>query len=211
MTGPTADGVLAADSPRTVRRERTLRWVSTGVRLALAAVFIIAGSLKVADPQGSVQAVAAYELLPAWAEAPVGWGLPFAEIALGLVLAAGLKTRAAAIVALAVLATFIGAVISAWTRNLSIDCGCFGGGGPIAAGQAKYGSEIVRDLGFALLAIWLVVRPRSAVSLDHLHDDPELADEPAFGPDLLQPGPAPEARDLDPHDPEPTSAQERTS
>ena len=206
MTEPSAGGA-GADLPRTVRRERSLRWVSTVVRLALAAVFIVAGALKVADPQGSVQAVAAYQLLPGWAEAPVGWGLPFAEIALGLILAAGLKTQAAAIVSLAVLATFVGAVVSAWSRNLSIDCGCFGGGGPIAAGQAEYGSEIVRDLGFALLAVWLVVRPRSTVSLDHLHDDPELPDEPALGSDLL----APELPDPDLTHPAPTPAQERTS
>ncbi len=168
-------------------RERVLRWVSTVVRLGLAGVFVIAGALKVADPQASVQAVHAYQLLPAWLEAPVGWGLPFAEIALGLVLAAGLKTRAAAIVSAGVLVVFIAAVISAWARRLSIDCGCFGRGGKIAPGQAQYAPEILRDLGFLALAAWLIVRPRSAVSLDHLHDDPELPDEheETDDPDLL--------------------------
>jgi len=173
-----------------VTRERVLRWTSTMVRLALAAVFVVAGALKVSDPQGSVQAVRAYQLLPAWWEAPVGWGLPFAEIALGLVLAAGLRTRAAAIVAAGALVTFIAAVVSAWSRGLSIDCGCFGGGGQIAPGQAQYGREIVRDLAFLTLAVWLMIRPRSAASLDHLHDDPDLADaapgdEPA-GSDLVR-------------------------
>lgn len=168
-------------------RERVLRWTSTMVRLALAAVFVVAGALKVSDPQGSVQAVRAYQLLPAWWEAPVGWGLPFAEIALGLVLAAGLRTRAAAIVAAGALVTFIAAVVSAWSRGLSIDCGCFGGGGAIAPGQAQYAPEILRDLGILALAVWLIVRPRSAVSLDHLHDDPELPDDPD-DPDLDRPG-----------------------
>ena len=47
---------------------------------------------------------------------------------------------------------FIAAVSSAWARGLSIDCGCFGGGGQVAAGQTKYLQEILRDVGLLALA-----------------------------------------------------------
>jgi len=143
-----------------------LSWVSTLVRLALAAVFIIAGGLKVADPQASVQGVHAYQIVPSALEAAVGWGLPFAEIALGLLLVSGLFTRGLAIVAAVVLVSFMAAVVSAWARGLSIDCGCFGGGGRVAPGQAHYVEELVRDTWFCLLAVWLVICPRSRLSLD---------------------------------------------
>ncbi|MGO1974432.1 MAG: MauE/DoxX family redox-associated membrane protein [Propionibacteriaceae bacterium] len=156
-------------------------WVSTLVRLGLAGVLLVAGSLKVIDPHASVQAVAAYELLSPALETWVGWGLPFLEIALGLLLAAGLMTRWAAAAAGLLMVVFIVGVVSAWTQGLSIDCGCFGGGGQVAPGEERYLGEILRDLGFLAMAVWLVVRPRSRFSLDHLHDEEtdEQANEPA--------------------------------
>lgn len=141
------------------------RWVSTGARLVLGGVFLVAGGLKVIDPQSSVAAVRAYELLPNSLVTIVGWGLPFAEIALGFLLLAGVATRVVAAVTAMLLIIFILAVVSAAARGLSIDCGCFGGGGEVAPGQTAYGSELVRDLGLLLLALWLVWQPRSRLTL----------------------------------------------
>ena len=118
------------------------------------------------DPTSSVQAVRAYELLPPDAAVLVGWGLPFLEISLGLLLAAGLVTRVVAGASAALLLVFLGGVVSAAARGLSIDCGCFGGGGVIAPGQTRYTGEILRDLGLLGMAAWLVWRPRSLFSLD---------------------------------------------
>lgn len=142
-------------------------WISTLGRLVLAGVFIAAGLLKVVDPQSSVQAVRGYDLLPlAWTTV-IGHVLPFVEIALGLLLVAGLFTRAVATVAAVLLSVFVAAVVSAAARGLTIDCGCFGGGGTVARGETAYGAEIARDVLFLLLALWLVWRPRSRLSLDH--------------------------------------------
>ena len=54
------------------------------------------------------------------------------------------------------LLVFIAGVISAAARGLSIDCGCFGGGGTSQAGQTAYTAEILRDLGFLVLAGYLI-------------------------------------------------------
>jgi uncharacterized membrane protein YphA (DoxX/SURF4 family) len=142
------------------------RWVSTGARIVLGGVFLVAGGLKVIDPQSSVAAVRAYELLPTSLVTIVGWGLPFAEIALGLLLLAGVATRVVAAATAVLLLVFIFGVVSAAARGLSIDCGCFGGGGQVAPGQTAYGAELVRDLGLLLLAVWLVWQPRSRFTLD---------------------------------------------
>jgi uncharacterized membrane protein YphA (DoxX/SURF4 family) len=131
-------------------------------------VFLVAGALKVIDPQSSVAAVRAYELLPNSLVTIVGWGLPFAEIALGLLLLAGIATRVVAAVTAILLTIFILAVVSAAARGLSIDCGCFGGGGEVAPGQTAYGIELARDLGLLLLALWLVWQPQSRLTLDGL-------------------------------------------
>jgi uncharacterized membrane protein YphA (DoxX/SURF4 family) len=85
---------------------------------------------------------------------------------LGLLLLAGIATRAVAAATAILLLVFIFAVASAWVRGLSIDCGCFGGGGEVAPGQTAYGTELVRDVGLLLLALWLVWQPRSRFALD---------------------------------------------
>jgi uncharacterized membrane protein YphA (DoxX/SURF4 family) len=141
-------------------------WVSTAARLVLGGVFLVAGALKVIDPQSSVAAVRGYRLLPSSLTAIVGWGLPFAEMALGMLLLIGVATRAVAAASAVLLIVFIAAVASAAARGLSIDCGCFGGGGDVAPGQTAYGIEIVRDVGLLLLAVWLVWQPRSRLTLD---------------------------------------------
>ena len=154
---------------------RVAPWVSTVVRLVLAGVFLTAGGLKAVDPQTSVAAVRAYELLPPALETAVGWGLPFLEIALGLLLVIGAFARVLAVASALLLAVFIAGVLSAAARGLSIDCGCFGGGGTVAPGQTEYTSEIVRDGVLLLLALWLAWQPRSRLALETTtdHDDPE--------------------------------------
>ncbi len=92
--------------------------------------------------------------------------LPYLEIALGLLLLVGLATRLTAVLSAVVLVAFIAGVISAAARGLSIDCGCFGGGGDVAAGQTAYVQEILRDLGFLALAGYLIIRPDTPLSVD---------------------------------------------
>ena len=148
------------------RLAEAVRWVSTAARLVLGGVLLVAGVLKAMDPQSSVTAVRAYELLPAALATVVGWGLPFAEIAMGLLLLAGIATRVVAAATAVLLVVFMFAVASAAARGLSIDCGCFGGGGHVAPGQTAYGTELVRDVGLLLLALWLVWKPSSRFALD---------------------------------------------
>ncbi len=140
--------------------------VTLVTRVVLAAVFGWAGLSKVTDPAASVRAVRAYHLLPEALARPVGYGLPLLEIALAVLLLVGLGTRLCAIAAAALLVVFLVGIISAAARGLSIDCGCFGGGGTVAKGETKYTVEILRDTGLLLLAVWLAVFPRSRFSLD---------------------------------------------
>jgi uncharacterized membrane protein YphA (DoxX/SURF4 family) len=121
--------------------------------------------------------VRAYRLLPSSLVTIVGWGLPFAEIALGVLLLAGVATRLVAVASAVLLLVFIAAVTSAAARGLSIDCGCFGGGGDVAPGQTAYGTEIVRDVGLLLLAAWLVWQPRSRLTLDRFSSERDVIRE----------------------------------
>ena len=167
---------MGVTTSTSVRRWPAARpWLGTAVRLGLAAVWLVAGGSKVTDLAASGRAVNAYQVMPYDLAKIVGAALPFVEIALGLLLLAGLATRLSAWVSVGLLVVFLAGIGSAWARGLSIDCGCFGGGGALAAGQApSYLPEVLRDLGFLILAGFLVVFPRTRLAVDSwLNDAPE--------------------------------------
>lgn len=144
-------------------------WISTVARLGLAAVWLIAGGAKVGDLAASGRAVNAYQLMPYDVAKVIGAALPFLEIALGLLLLAGLAVRLGAGISAVLLVVFIAGIVSAASRGLAIDCGCFGSGGQLADGQGPaYGTELLRDLGFLALAGLLLWRPRTRFSIDDL-------------------------------------------
>ena len=146
--------------------KRRQPWVSTFLRLGLAVVALAAGFPKLADIPGSVRAVRAYEILPEALVPTMAIVLPMVEIILGVLLVLGLFTRFAAIAFGALMVVFVLGIASAWARGLTIDCGCFGGGGAIDADQTQYPLEILRDLAFLAAAVVLAWRPRSRLSLD---------------------------------------------
>jgi uncharacterized membrane protein YphA (DoxX/SURF4 family) len=136
-------------------------------RLILGGVLIWAGAAKVTRPALSAQAVRAYKILPYDFAGYVGYALPVLEILVGLLLVLGLFTRLSAALGGLLMVAFIIGISWAWAHGYSIDCGCFGGGGTIAPSQTQYPWEIMRDVGIAACAGWLVFRPRTPFSLDH--------------------------------------------
>jgi uncharacterized membrane protein YphA (DoxX/SURF4 family) len=147
---------------------RVLAWDAVGlvVRLGLAAVWLLSGFEKASDPRETIVAVRSYELLPESLVGTMAATLPYLEISLGVLLVLGFATRLAAWLSAALLLVFIGGVISAAVRGLSIDCGCFGGGGQVAPGATTYTLEILRDVGFLALAGYLIWRPDTPLSID---------------------------------------------
>jgi uncharacterized membrane protein YphA (DoxX/SURF4 family) len=169
--------VSAAHRTSARRWSHVLPWVGTAARLGLAAVWLYAGASKVTDLAASGRAVNAYQVMPYDLARVVGAALPFVEIALGLLLLVGLATRLVAAVSAVVLVVFIAGIVWAWARGLAIDCGCFGGGGELAAGQSpSYLPEILRDLGFGLLAGFLIVFPRTRLAVDSWVTDDVIDD-----------------------------------
>lgn len=147
-------------------RTRTLDLVGLLARLVLGGVVLVAGLLKVAEPAQSALAVRAYQLLPYDVAGYVGYALPVLEIVVGVLLLAGLFTRTAAVVGALLMVAFEIGIIAAWARGLSIDCGCFGGGGTIANAQTHYVQEVLRDAGLFACGAFLAVRPHTAFGLD---------------------------------------------
>jgi uncharacterized membrane protein YphA (DoxX/SURF4 family) len=149
-----------------VNRGRLLDVVGTVARLGLAAVWLVSGGLKAADPDQTYVAVRAYDVLPTAGVELVSALLPWLELALGALLLVGVGTRLVAVFSAALLLVFVAGVTQAWVRGLSIDCGCFGGGGAVEPGETTYVQELLRDAGFLLMAGWLIARPRTVFALD---------------------------------------------
>jgi len=126
----------------------------------------VAGYLKYDETAKSQMAVRAYEMLPVSLANIVGIILPFFEIALGLLLIVGAATRISATLATLLMFVFVIGISQAWARGLSIDCGCFGGGGQVEPGTANYLTPLLRDAGLVALGIYLFRYPRSKFALD---------------------------------------------
>lgn len=149
-------------------RDRVLDLVGLLARLVLGIALLVAGGLKVGNPRGSARAVQGYEIFPFDVAAYIGYALPWVEVIVGALLVLGLFTRVNALIGTLLMGAFVVGIAQAWARGLTIDCGCFGGGGEVAAEETKYGREIARDLVFALCGAWLVVRARTTYSLDRV-------------------------------------------
>lgn len=141
-------------------------WLTLLFRLGLGGVLVAAGYLKAIHPQKSAMAVRAYELLPVSIANFFGYVLPWFEIGVGALLLVGVAIRISAVLGGITMLMFIVAIAQAWARGLSIDCGCFGGGGAIDPDKTKYLEEILRDFGLMLMAFFLYRFPKGRFGLD---------------------------------------------
>jgi uncharacterized membrane protein YphA (DoxX/SURF4 family) len=128
-----------------------LRWVCL---IILAAVFLYSGYSKMQSTLQFAAVLAQYQLVPTSLVLPFATYLPWAEIALGLFLLAGLKPRLAASAAAALLLMFIVAMTVTYLRGIEADCGCFGIGEKISP------RTIARDALLLVPAMFLLAEPR---------------------------------------------------
>ncbi len=150
------------------RSRGTLSWAGLVARLVVGGVWIWAGSIKLPDPEASVTAVRAYQLLPPSLADGVGRVLPMLEVVVGAALVLGLLARFVGVLSALMQLAFIIGIVSVWTRGIAINCGCFGDGGPDPDAFGKYPWEIARDTGLLLLSVLVVLLRRTPLALDNL-------------------------------------------
>lgn len=155
--------------------KKYLPWIGLLARLVLGGTLIAAGYLKFDELDKSQMAVRAYELLPIPVANFMGIFLPFFEMAVGILLVLGAAVRLSALASALLMFAFMIGISQAWARGLSIDCGCFGGGGQVAPGEADYLTPLLRDTGLTLLAVYLTLMPHTKFSLDK---KPESLNQP---------------------------------
>jgi putative oxidoreductase len=121
-------------------------------RLILGGAFVYAGILKIRSPLEFADNIAAYQLLPASMINVLALGLPFLEIVGGLSVLGGVLIRIGTLGILALLIVFIGAIVEALEKGLSIDCGCFGGHSGL---ESNLWVALGRNLVLLLLAAFI--------------------------------------------------------
>jgi uncharacterized membrane protein YphA (DoxX/SURF4 family) len=151
-------------------RWRGHAWVALPLRWYLAWVFAIACAHKIADPASFALDIAMYGILPTALINAAAITLPWVELAAALMLALGLRTRAAAAMVSGMMTVFLVALLTALARGLDMGCGCFasdGGDDPISW------RTVVRDLIWLGMALWVLALDRRPLGLDRLLDREE--------------------------------------
>jgi len=166
-------------------REGTFGWITFAARVILGGAIAASGFLKIGNlvkvviqnmsqqgvptkPQ-TVQDVNNYQLgfIPDWMQSTIGYAMPIIEILLGLAILVGLWTRWTAALGGLMMLVYIVAISSAWARGLTISCGCFGPSHQLGEGvKPMYWLDILRDIGLLICAVWIVLFPRSPLSVD---------------------------------------------
>ena len=138
------------------------------LRLLVGGVFVVAGTLKIGHGALFASEIAAMRLVPPALIPVIALFLPFVEVGLGAYLVAGLYVRAVSSIASLQLLVFAGVVASAVIRHVPTSCGCFG---PADTAPASW-SDVVRDLGLALAALVVALRPPGRFALDAVWSSP---------------------------------------
>jgi uncharacterized membrane protein YphA (DoxX/SURF4 family) len=143
------------------------QWLLLAVRVYLGYVFIIACWHKIMNPEMFALDVATYQLLPLWAINGFALVLPWVELLAGTMLILGLRTRAAVLLILCMMVSFIIALLWALHLGLDMTCGCFASQAA-AEEHAISWRTMVRDLIWFLMALYVVTLDRAPLGLDRL-------------------------------------------
>jgi uncharacterized membrane protein YphA (DoxX/SURF4 family) len=130
------------------------RWVVLALRVVLAAVFLYAAYTKLRQPwMVFAMSIDAYGLLPEFGVLAIARTLPWIELALGLLLLAGIWLRAVSVMTAAILGVFFAIMVMSFGKGMGIDCGCFGVGEPLTAKTLfRDGSLLVGAIALSILS-----------------------------------------------------------
>jgi putative oxidoreductase len=151
-------------------RARIISWLASPYlslffRLFLGVIFVYAGLVKIADPQGFAHALYNYHILPAWLINPLAICLPWVEMLAGASLLVGIMIPGGALVVSGMLAIFAVAIVVDLIRGLDIACGCFS---TSAAAEPITWLYVVRDIFLLGMGVYILLFDRGYASLARL-------------------------------------------
>lgn len=124
-------------------------------RLFLGALFLYASVDKIVHPAAFSETVMNYRMLPEPVVNVFALWLPVAEFVAGLLLIAGIWSKAMSGIVFAMLCMFLVAIAQSVARGIDTHCGCFTQGGE---GTPISHLTVLRDLAFLAvsgLSLWI--------------------------------------------------------
>jgi uncharacterized membrane protein YphA (DoxX/SURF4 family) len=141
-------------------------WIALPVRLYLGGVFLFACWHKIHAPAVFAVDVATYQLLPLSIVNLFSLVIPWIELISGLCFVTGVRVRAAALLMVAMMISFILALFWALHLGLDMSCGCFASqsakNDPISA------LTVLRDLAWLALATYVMAVDKRPLGLPSL-------------------------------------------
>ena len=137
-------------------------WLSLFFRLIVGIVFIYAGITKFNSAGEFAHTIQNYQLLPLMFTNLIAIFLPWLEIYCGVFLLIGFFPRSSAVILTFLNSVFIIALLSAYMRDLDIDCGCFGQSTKVDS------SKIIADIFLFLFCVHLIKYPAERFTLNSL-------------------------------------------
>jgi putative oxidoreductase len=135
-------------------------------RVYLAVIFLAACRHKILHPGPFAMDIATYQILPLIFVNPMAIVLPWVELAAGLMLLSGFRTRAAALLVAAMMAVFTAAICIALAKGLDMSCGCFASQGMEEDPISRL--TILRDLFWLALSVYVLAFDSSWLGIDRL-------------------------------------------
>jgi uncharacterized membrane protein YphA (DoxX/SURF4 family) len=132
------------------------RFIDCGIRIVLGVLFIVAGFLKLLDPEAFTVVIEAFGLVPDILLSPLSIGLPLLEVVAGLGLV--FNVRPALHLMTLLLFVFMAILLYGMHLGLDIDCGCYGPEDPESRAFGGLRTAFFRDLFMAAGLLVLYVR-----------------------------------------------------
>ena len=126
--------------------------VALGARVLLALVFLVAAVGKLADMDGTREALGEFHV-PRRLIEPAAWLLPAAELLAAALLMIAPTARVGAILAILLLGAFVAGIAGAMARGEAPDCHCFG---QISSSPAGRGT-LIRNALLAAVALFVAI------------------------------------------------------
>jgi putative oxidoreductase len=141
-------------------------WIALLVRLYLGGLFLAACIHKIANPGSFALDVATYQFLPLALVNVFAIVVPWTELFAGACLVAGVRVRASSLLIAGMMVSFIIALGWAMHLHLEMSCGCFASQG--AAEDPISWRTVLRDSGWLLLALYVLVFDTRPIGLERL-------------------------------------------
>ena len=144
--------------------KRLSLWLDRIIRFVLGTLFIVAGAMKLRDPEAFVVVIDAFGLVPGSVTGPLSLILPVLEITAGLGLIVDFPLSLHTVSLLLVM--FIAILLYGMHLGLDIDCGCYGPDDVEARAFGGLSRAFHRDLWMAAGLCLLYMRRIYAMFFD---------------------------------------------